>query len=208
MQRYRKLHQSEALLAMRTRQCLQYSASGFTLIELMVTLAVAAILLVIAVPSFVTFQRNSELTSATNALVGAISAARGEALKRGMSAVVVPATGSNWTNGWSAFIDQNNNQVLDAGEPVILQQSALATYFSASGQGTASGSTGYIMFDPSGYAKTSTATFQASTLTIARNDLSGATLQEQTRIIVIAKTGRVRSCRPSTDATCTPQATE
>ena len=180
---------------------------GFTLIELLVTMSVAAVLLMVAAPNFLSFQRNSELTSATNSLVGAINAARGEALKRGMSAVVIPVSG-NWNNGWSAFIDENNNQLLDAGERVILQQPALASYFTATGQGTASGTAGYIMFDPSGYARTNTAVFQSSTLTIARNDLSGAAQSDQTRIIVIAKTGRVRACRPAADATCLGTASE
>lgn len=184
-------------------QCIR----GFTLIELLVTLTVAAVLLMVAAPNFVSFQRNSELTSATNSLVGAINAARGEALKRGRSAVVIPMSGS-WNNGWTAFIDGNNNQILDADEQVIFQQPALASFFTATGQGTASGTAGYIMFDASGYAKTNAAVFQSSTLTIARNDLSGAAQADQTRIIVIAKTGRVRSCKPAVDTNCTALVTE
>ena len=90
-------------------------AAGFTLIELMVTIAIAAILLMIGVPSFVAFQRNSELTSATNSLVAAISAAKGEAMKRGQSAVVVPTPPSNsWKDGWTVFVDGNRNHLLEA----------------------------------------------------------------------------------------------
>ena len=48
---------------------------GFTLIELMVTIALAAVLMTIAAPSFVQYQRNSELTSLTNSLLAAINAA-------------------------------------------------------------------------------------------------------------------------------------
>ncbi len=182
--------------------------AGFTLIELMVTLAVAAILLLVAAPSFVTFKRNSELTSATNSLVGAISAARGEALKRGLSAVVIPANGNDWSTGWTVFIDSNNNQVLDPTETVTLQQGPLAGYFTASGQSTGLASLTYVMFDSSGYSKTANATFQSATLTVARNDLTGSDLLSQTRIIVIAKSGRVRACSPSTDTSCTAAATE
>lgn len=185
-------------------------ACGFTLIELMVTIAIAAILLMIGVPSFVAFQRNSELTSATNSLVAAISAAKGEAMKRGLSAVVIPRIGSDWTTGWTVFVDANRNQSLEATDTVVMRQGALASYFTASGTGTANEATPYIMFDPSGYAKTASAGFGALTITIARNDISGDEELAQTRHVVIAKSGRVRACRPrsATDITCTATATE
>ena len=55
------------------------AGAGFTLIELMVTLAIAAVLMMVAAPSFVGFQRNSEMTSVTNSLLAAANAARAEA---------------------------------------------------------------------------------------------------------------------------------
>lgn len=174
----------------------------------MITLTIAAILLFIAAPSFVAFKRNSELTSATNGLVGAIAAARGEALKRGMSALVMPVNANDWASGWNVFVDTNNNQQLDATEIPIYQQGAMPSYITVTGKGTVLTSLPYIMFDPSGYNKTSTAVFQSITLTVSRTDVSTAEQSDQTRIIVIAKTGRVRACRPSTDTTCTADATE
>ncbi|MEP6720203.1 MAG: GspH/FimT family pseudopilin [Variovorax sp.] len=184
--------------------------AGFTLIELMVTLTIGAILLMIAAPSFVSFQRNSELTSAANSLVAAINAARGEAMKRGMSAVLVPASGtSDWSQGWTVFVDMNRNQAFDSATDVlVLQQRALSSYFTASGEGTAKDTPAYIMFDASGYTKTSTATFRSLTMTITRNDLTGTAQTEQTRRIVIAKTGRARTCRPAADTSCTTTADE
>lgn len=55
---------------------------GFTILELMLSVAVGAILVGIGVPSFVNTIRNSEMTSATNGLVGALYAARSEAVKQ------------------------------------------------------------------------------------------------------------------------------
>ena len=174
----------------------------------MVTVAIAAVLLVVAAPSFVNFQRNSELTSATNSFVAAINAARGEAMKRGMNAMLVPSTGTDWSSGWTVFVDQDRSGTLNTGDLTVIQQPALASYFSAAGQGTANETPAYIMFDASGYAKTKTAGFGALTMTIARSDLSGAAQSEQTRRIVIARSGRARACKPATDTTCTASADE
>jgi len=182
--------------------------AGFTLIELMVTVAIAAVLLVVAVPSFVSFQRNSELTSATNSFVAAANAARGEAMKRGMNAMVVPATGTDWSTGWTVFVDQDRSGGLNTGDTTVLQQPAFPSYLSATGQGTASETPAYIMFDASGYAKTKTAGFGALTMTIARSDVSDTAQTAQTRRIVIARSGRARACTPSTDTTCTATAEE
>jgi len=182
--------------------------TGFTLIELLVTIAIAAILLVLATPSFVSYQRSSELTSAANSFVAGINAARGEAMKRGMNAMVVPATGTDWSSGWTIFVDLDRSGGLNSGDITVVQQPALQSYFSATGQGTASETPAYIMFDASGYAKTKTSGFGALTMTIARNDLSGTTRTDQTRRIVIAKSGRARACKPATDTTCTATAEE
>jgi len=191
---------------MKTR--LQRRASGFTLIELVVTIAIASVLLMIGVPSFVAFQRNSELTSATNSLVAALGAARGEAMKRGRQAVVIPRTSNNWTTGWTVFVDTDNNQQFNGSDVLIVQQGALAGYFTVTGQGTAQNSPSYVMFNPSGYTQTSGSVFQSATLKIERNDISGTEKTQQTRIIVIAKTGRVRACQPATDSTCVMSASE
>jgi type IV fimbrial biogenesis protein FimT len=198
---YGKYGEQEDLLAMKRRTM---THSGFTLIELMMTVVVATVLLMVAVPGFISFQRNSQLTSAANSLVAAINAARGEGMKRGMSAMVVPTSGNDWSTGWTAFVDTNGNKQLDAGTDfVVLEQPAVESYFAVTGKGTADASPPYILFDGSGYAKTKAAGFGALSVSIVRTDLSGAAKAEQTRHIIIAKTGRVRVCRPATsDTTC------
>ncbi|MDM0019955.1 GspH/FimT family pseudopilin [Variovorax saccharolyticus] len=183
---------------------------GFTFIELMTVIAIAAVLLFVATPSFVTFQRNSELTSATNSLVGAMNAARGEAMKRGMSAMVIPNTGTDWDSGWTVFVDSDRSNNYDANTDItIYKQDPLPTYFTTTGKTGSGDAVEYVMFDPSGYSKTvGSAAFQSLTMSLARNDLSANDKAEQTRILVVAVTGRIRACRPSTDTTCVSTATE
>jgi type IV fimbrial biogenesis protein FimT len=72
---------------------------GFTLIELMVTISLAAILAVIAVPSFQQFTLNQRLKNAAYDVVSALTLARSEAITRN-AVVSVVASGGVWANGW------------------------------------------------------------------------------------------------------------
>ena len=179
---------------------------GFTLIELMITLSIAAVLMVVAVPSFVLYKKNAELTSIANTLLAATNAARGEAMKRGMSAMVVPTNnGSDWTTCWVVFVDKNNSRTYsDTTDTLVLSQTALPTGISVIGNNNATGTTPYIMFDASGYSKSKTGGFGALSISFARTDVGTADLYSQTRRIIIASTGRVRMCTPvsATDTNC------
>lgn len=103
-------------------------ASGFTILELMITVAVLAILLGIAVPSFTEIIRQNRLSTQTNDLLTATAVARSEAVKRGARVSICPANGntcsgvSEWSSGWLVFTDDGATPgSLDAGE-VILQR--------------------------------------------------------------------------------------
>lgn len=87
---------------------------GFTLIEMMVAISVAAILLAIAVPSFTQSRLNSQLRASANDLVASINLARSEALRRNTTATLCVAnddgTGcaaGNWRNGWIVLAGGN-----------------------------------------------------------------------------------------------------
>ena len=73
---------------------------GFTFLELMITLTVAAILSTLAFPSFVTMTKNNRLTTQANDFILALNLTRSEAVKRGTSATITAKTGG-WTNGWT-----------------------------------------------------------------------------------------------------------
>lgn len=186
------------------------AAAGFTLVELLVTVTLLAIAIAIGVPSFTSFQRNSELSSATNTLLAAINAARGEAMKRGMNAMVVPADGGDWASGLVVFVDRDRSLDFDAGRDILIQNGEpLPAYLAVSANGPAADDPPYILFDASGYSKLKSGGFGALAFTIARNDVDASQTPEQTRRIIIASTGRTRTCKPSAtdDKTCSASAT-
>jgi type IV fimbrial biogenesis protein FimT len=96
------------------------SAGGFTLIELMVTLAIAAIFASLAAPSLTTMIRNNRIQTEASSLVADLQLARTEAIKRGATVAVCPSstgaaclTTDTWQSGWMIFVDLNGNGVYD-----------------------------------------------------------------------------------------------
>lgn len=92
---------------------------GFTLIEVLVALAVLALLLLIGVPSFVTFLRNSEVRSTAESLVNGLRAASAEAANR--NAYVAFTLASTSDAGWSINVVKDR----DTGE---LEQPPIQQY--------------------------------------------------------------------------------
>ena len=178
---------------------------GFTLIELMVIIAIAGVLLSLAAPGFISFQRNSELTSLANKMLGSINSARSEAMKSGRNAFVVPNDSSNWSTGWFVYVDMNSNNSFDEGTDLFIQtQPALVSYITMTGNNNAATSNPYISFDSAGYARTVGGNGLTNlALSIKRNDVSTADTPEQSRLVIVARTGRTRACKPSTDTSCT-----
>lgn len=93
------------------------SAKGFTLLELIITLAIAGILLGVGVPSFTSMMAESKIGAQYNSLVGSLYHARSEAIKGAADVTVCPrqaagafncGTDGDWENGWIVFIDSAN----------------------------------------------------------------------------------------------------
>lgn len=175
---------------------------GFTLIELMITVALMAIMLTLAAPSFLSYRRNSELVSIANNFLAALNAARTEGMKRNMYAMVVPANNDNdWSAGWVVFVDVNADGTYDSGDIIVLRQDAPPSYITLSGNGSTAETNSHVRYDGSGFSRPLSG-LATATLSISRND--AGTDFSQIRRVKIANTGRARVCRPqsATDTNC------
>jgi len=105
---------------------------GFTLIELMVTISIAAILLGVAIPSFTSTITSNRLTTNANELVTALNLARSEAIKRGQQVTIrrKGTTSAQWESGWDVFVDSDGSNAFndngtaplcEAGEDCLLR---------------------------------------------------------------------------------------
>lgn len=102
------------------------SIRGFTLIELMVTIAVMAIGAAIALPSFTGIIRSNRVATGTNTLIATFNLARTEAIRsnRGGGMCISTngtscTTSGGWEQGWLVWTDLDGEGDLSAGEPVV-----------------------------------------------------------------------------------------
>lgn len=165
---------------------------GFTIVELVVTLTVLGILTAIAVPQFTEFLRNSRRAATINELVGSLSLARSEAVRRGLPVVMCKAVddtacrtgaGDTWQAGWLVFVntDADSPPVLDAGETVLKVRTVPASGYQLR---PSVGVSNFIAFGADGSAG------QAGSFTYC--DSRGT---PRARAIVVGEVGRVRLSR-------------
>lgn len=146
---------------------------GFTLIELMVTLAVLGILLGLAAPSFYNATLGSKLGSFANDLVGSVHLARSEAIKRNSIVTLcvsidgTTCTSGDWAQGW----------IVAVGSTTLLRQEALPAGFKVT-----NGNVNSLSFQPSGLGAT------LATFTVCR---AAPTVGAQERRVAITAMGRV-----------------
>ena len=112
---------------------MRQKSNGFTIIELMITLAIAAVVLGVAVPAMGMFIKNSALKNQVYDMLGSINTARSEAIKNGSRVVMcrsanplaaTPSCGGttdNWSTGWLLFISQDANTVYNDGTDILVK---------------------------------------------------------------------------------------
>lgn len=98
---------------------------GFTLIEMMITITILAVMLMIAAPSFQTFIRGQRVKTTSFDVYSALTYTRSEAMKRNGDVTISPIS-SNWSNGWN----------IKSGTTILRTQSNLSTSVTISGPTT------------------------------------------------------------------------
>jgi type IV fimbrial biogenesis protein FimT len=157
--------------------------AGTTLIELIVTISIAAILMTIAVPSFQDLMRNNRASAQVNEFLTTLNLARSEAVKRGASVSVCSSTDSatcraaasatNWADGWILYV--TGSSPLDI----------LRVWPAMNGTATFTATAGLVTFRGTGQATA------AITFTYTPTGCSG----DQRRTIAVTAVGRASSSK-------------
>lgn len=124
---------------------------GFSLLELFIAVAVLAILTAAAMPSVIELGRRMTITEHTNDLVGALTAAKSEAAKRGSVAGVGLVGGSNnWSSGWQVYVDSDNDGQLTGTDTILGSYAALDDNYTVKTKVTNGASDALVLFSAQG----------------------------------------------------------
>jgi type IV fimbrial biogenesis protein FimT len=171
---------------------------GFTLIELMMVLAVGALLMALGASSLGDLLRAQQLRSATGDLFDALALARSQAIARNARVDVLPndAAGSDWAAGWTVFVDRDGDGIPGAGDEIISVHGPLARGVATAFNFTSPTPPYYIAYNGAGRScsRGNSGASRLGTLSL----FSG----QRVRRIKINMLGRVRMCEPTRDSTC------
>ena len=174
---------------------------GFTLIELMVVIVIAAILLTIAVPSFDSLIKRNNVDSLQSKLSSALATARTEAASRNKIIVICSSVNEtncdagNWKNGWVIFEDNDRTGTWTGGDILIDVYRNTSRYTVKANKDGVGASVNTISFNSQGFAVAGGNTV----LTICEPDGDDA----YARGLFVNTSGLVMKTRDGTDADAT-----
>lgn len=166
---------------------------GLTLIELVVSMVLVAVLAAWAIPSLSHLLQQQRLTVRTNELVTALHLARTTAIQRGVDVMLCASadgvscgSDAGYTPGWLVFEDRERNGFVDPGERLL----SMRRFDDPSGPSITGNRmvADYVSFDRRGYSRTLSGAFQAGTVTLCGKAGQG-------RAITLNRVGRVRTSR-------------
>ncbi len=175
------------------------SSTGFTIIEMMIAVAVIAILVRIAAPTVRDVTLNARMSAQASNLIVDFATARSEAVHRNARVTICTSstgsscTGTTWEQGWMLFVDNNRDGSLSAGEAILKVSPALqaGNTLEVSGD-SSSGGARYVPYWPSGVISPSS----SATVTLRMCDfrttlnVGGGAASNKGRLITINNTGR------------------
>lgn len=176
-----------------------------TLIELMVGIALLAILLATAAPNFQGMTASSRLTSASNDLIGSLQLARSQAIRSGSRVTVCRSTDGaqcstdaafGWNRGWIVFQDTTRSSAdaeVNVGENVIENINGLAAGLTIVGSAPISS---YVSFAADGRSKLMGGGIQSGTIRVC-SSANSLTNDNRARDLVLSSTGQVIVTRPA-----------
>lgn len=182
--------------------------SGFTLVELMITIAIVGILLMVGLPSLKSSMQGSQLIATSNELLSALHLARSEAIKRNARVSICSSSNgaacsvsADWKNGWIVFVDAvgpgdlvNTGEACVAeGEDCLLRIHAGFTdsKLTVSGVNTNNTAITSFTFTSRGLPKAAGGASQSGTFNICVLDEAG-TNTIASRAVILSLAGRVR----------------
>lgn len=164
---------------------------GFTLIELIITLALAAILLTLGISGFQQMVQSNRTVTAINGFIGALNLARSEAMKRSIRVTLCKSAdrlncsiSGGYEQGWIIFVDNNNNATVDHDEAIIQISDPVLPGAGVTLTGNQPVAK-YISYSATGNTQLISGAFQAGTVRVCA---AGKGYQ-----VVINPTGRVRT---------------
>ncbi|CAN5285463.1 hypothetical protein BH24PSE2_BH24PSE2_16770 [soil metagenome] len=176
---------------------------GFTLLELLVTVALAAILLGLGVPGFLDTMRNNRMAASANALLEAMHLARAEAVKRRTPVTVCssadPLGGSACSagsfNGWIVFADTDGDVVVDIA--AVPPETVLRAHGPLPGEIESLSDSPFVSFAGTGFRRNAGGNPSASTVRLcdSRGNADLGSGLSAARVLEVGVTGRPRILR-------------